>query len=194
KKRGRLKRGGDQSFVSFEAAEESDDGLLDSTSSPDLYFDRQWAIATISRVVTEFEADLVARGKQELFDELRPFLMGTETDTPQQEVAQRLGMEPNALSNLLQRWRSKLGKSFRAEVAATIPSENSREIEAEIVYLKELFGSDGRLGPRLSLHVSKTSKVTNLALAPCDRTWMLVANERTLHQMREEGPNDLSGP
>lgn len=144
KKRGRLKRGGDQSFVSFEAAEESDDGLLDTSSSPDLYFDRQWAIATIGRVVTEFEADLVARGKQELFEELRPYLMGPETDTPQQEVAQRVGMEPNALSNLLQRWRSKLGKAFRAEVAATIPSENPREIEAEIVYLKELFGSDGR--------------------------------------------------
>ena len=143
KKRQRLKRGGDQSFVSFEAAEEIDEALLDSTASPDRYFDRQWAIATIGRVVTEFEADLVARGKEALFAELRPYLMGPETDTPQQEVAQRLGMEPNALSNLLQRWRSKLGKAFRAEVAATIPNENPREIEAEIVYLRGLFGSGG---------------------------------------------------
>ena len=141
KKRQRLKRGGDQAFVSFEAAEESDDGLLDSTSGPDLYFDRQWAIATIGRVVTDFEAEIVARGKEALLEELRPYLMGSETDEPQQEVAQRLGMEPNALSSLLKRWRYKLGKAFRAEVAATIPSENPREIEAEIVYLKELFGS-----------------------------------------------------
>ncbi|MEZ5325975.1 MAG: hypothetical protein R3F19_13065 [Verrucomicrobiales bacterium] len=143
KKRQRLKRGGDQSFISFEAAEEIADALLDSTASPDRYFDRQWAIATIGRVVTEFEADLVARGKEALFAELRRYLMGPETDTPQQEVAERLGMEPNALSNLLQRWRSKLGKAFRAEVAATIPSENPREIEAEIVYLRGLFGSGG---------------------------------------------------
>ena len=31
-------------------------------------------------------------------------------------------MEPNALSKLLQRWRSKLGKAFRTEVAATMTS------------------------------------------------------------------------
>jgi RNA polymerase sigma factor (sigma-70 family) len=115
---GRLKRGGDLKFVSLDSERDAFEAADEGT--PDRFFDRQWAAALIDRTLTELEAEYIASGKEELFQELRPFLGLDETHEPQGEVAKRLGMNTGALRMSLLRMRERFGGMFRDRVKATV--------------------------------------------------------------------------
>ena len=51
--------------------------------------------------------DYVDQGKQQLFDQLQPALLGDEEGRSREEVAQALGMKPGAVSVALHRLRKR---------------------------------------------------------------------------------------
>ena len=101
------------------------------------------------RVVTEFEA---ARGKQEASKRqaravrrVAPLPDAPETDTPTRKSPNDSEWNPTPSPACSSGGATNSAKPSvpSYQVAATVPSENPREIEAEIVYLKELFSSNG---------------------------------------------------
>ncbi len=139
KKKRRLKRGGDKVIVSLETISEQSEGLFETSSAPDQYFDRQWAAALMERTLTELESDYAAEGKEELFRELKPYLGKDKSEAPQSQAALRLGKSVEALRTDLWRMRKRFGEVYRMNVADTVPSHSREEVEAEIAHLANLF-------------------------------------------------------
>src|SRR5947207_13489104 len=70
KREGRLKRGGDRTFLSFDAneAEERYAGEQIEQSNPANAYERQWAVALIEQVFSVLRGEYAAAGKAQLFE------------------------------------------------------------------------------------------------------------------------------
>lgn len=98
-------------------------GVLDDT----LAFDREWALALISRALTALEAEHAA--KPALFAALKPWLDGGAA-VSQAETARSLGMSETAVKVAIYRLRVRFRELIRAEVASTVndPGEVTEEL------------------------------------------------------------------
>ncbi len=96
-RRSRLKRGGGQSPLSLDSARETSPALQvadTSLSSPELEFDRQWALTFLARALDRLSGEQAAAGKAAQFQALKPWLIPSEPGVAQGEVAARLGTTP----------------------------------------------------------------------------------------------------
>ena len=111
--KGRLKRGGNIKHQSLdEPATEatSSPQLTDPTSSiPDSYFDREWALTLMDRGLRTVEATFTKSGKPLHFKTLKPWLMGDSTTLCQASAAVALNLSPGAIKVSIHRLR----KAFR---------------------------------------------------------------------------------
>src|SRR5947199_3215250 len=75
KRAGRLKRGGDLKFLSFDAdeAEQRYAGEQIDESNPANAYERQWAVALIEQVLSMLRGEYAAAGKAQLFEALKVF-------------------------------------------------------------------------------------------------------------------------
>jgi DNA-directed RNA polymerase specialized sigma24 family protein len=130
------KRGGGQQIVSM------DDHLIEAeaamlhTAQTDATngYDRQWAADLVSRAWDQVHRDMVAEGKRELIEALKPFVVGgTETPPDQEQTATQLQMPISTFRNHLRRLRLRYRESLRAEVARTV--SNISEADEEMRYL-----------------------------------------------------------
>ena len=134
-----FKRGGGKQIVSMDdhlieaEAAMLNAGQDDATNE----FDRQWAADLVSRAWDHLHRDMIAEGKQELIDVLRPFVVGGTNDPPEQEqAAARLQMPISTFRNALRRLRLRYREILRAEVARTL--SDTAEIDEELHYLFRL--------------------------------------------------------
>jgi RNA polymerase sigma factor (sigma-70 family) len=129
------KRGGDQVMIALEvdaaearyAAEPADE------LTPEMLFERQWALALIDRVMTTLRADLARSGKEATFDQLKGLLMGEKEEGGYAHIARALGTTEGALKVTVHRLRRKFQNALRAEITATVSDDS--EIDEEIRYL-----------------------------------------------------------
>ena len=130
------KRGGGQQIVSM------DDHLIEAeaamlhTAQTDATngYDRQWAADLVSRAWDQVHRDMVAEGKRELIEALKPFVVGgTESAPDQEQTAAQLQMPISTFRNHLRRLRLRYRESLRAEVIRTV--SNVSEAEEEMSYL-----------------------------------------------------------
>lgn len=126
------KRGGGRKVLSleFENAErryalEPADAL-----SPEKIFDKAWALTVLERTTTRLEAELVARGKQELFDNLKAYIPVEGGSVPYRDVAAKLSMTEGAIKTTVHRLRRRCRELLRDEIAQTVASED--QIDEEI--------------------------------------------------------------
>jgi RNA polymerase sigma-70 factor (ECF subfamily) len=132
-----LKRGGGQSLVPFNAQEaERLCGSDLSASSPEAAFDRRFAQAVIARAFAALREEHSARGKQDLFVTLAPFLDGAEPEG-YEEAGTKLGMAPGTVAVAIHRMRGRLRELLRAEVRQLCSS--TAEEEQEIKHLLEVW-------------------------------------------------------
>lgn len=129
------KRGGGKEILSFDAAA-LEEVLEGETGSPELAFDRSWAHAVLEATLGELEEEYRAKGKEALFNELRPFL--TDDGDGYRVVAERLGMRENAVGVAVFRLRKRFGELMRWQVMATVADED--EVEGELRHLMESLG------------------------------------------------------
>lgn len=129
------KRGGGQASISLEhlAPTGAAEPAVVDGSSPDVLFDRQWALALLERVLEQLRAEHAAEGREAQFARLRPFLVG-EADAPSQsEIAAELGLSEGAVKQAVFRLRQRYQKLLRLEVAHTVATIG--DVEQEMRHL-----------------------------------------------------------
>jgi len=104
--------------------------------SPDRTFDREWALALLSRVIERLQAEAEAEGKGKVFAQLKSFLMAGQGDSAQAEVAKALGMEEGAVRVAIHRLRKRYRQLLRDEIANTLSDPGMVDEE-----MRALFGA-----------------------------------------------------
>ena len=133
------KRGGDVVMIPLDAqaGEEEWKGLPSDGVSPDIIFDRQWAVQLLHQVMVGLREMYVNSGKQELFDELRDYISGGSSEESYAAAAGRLGMSEGGVKVAAFRLRERYRERLRAAVLETVSC--AQEVEDEIDWLFRVF-------------------------------------------------------
>lgn len=124
-----LKRGGGKPPLSIDADEaERLCGPDLSAENPELAFDQRWCRTVLALALQRLRAEHHARGKDELFAALSPFLDGADPGDYDQ-VGQRLGLAPGTVAVSVHRLRTRLQELVRAEVSQTVASSEQADLE-----------------------------------------------------------------
>jgi RNA polymerase sigma factor (sigma-70 family) len=127
------KRGGGKVFLSLDEEAENRYKLEPvDDMSPERLFERGWAFTLLDQVVRSLESEFEKKGRQQLFRELRPFLVGGDTGD-YQGIGSRLGITENAVKVAVHRLRKRYGKLLRDEIARTVATPE--EVQEEIGHL-----------------------------------------------------------
>jgi RNA polymerase sigma factor (sigma-70 family) len=131
----RLKRGGGQRVVSFDAQAAESRYRLEPRDdwSPDRLFERRWALTVLDEVLTRLGQEYEAAGKGPLFQQMKRFLTEGEGGA-YPEAAQALGMSEAALRVAVHRLRRRYGELFRLEIAHTVAAPG--EVAEEMSHLR----------------------------------------------------------
>lgn len=130
-----LKRGGGEAPLSFEV-EEADERYRREPvddETPERAYERSWAHAVLGRALEALGEEYRRRGKEELFEALRPRFFG-EADAPLAALAAELATTEGALKVSLHRMRQRFREVLRAQIVDTV--SDPREVALE---LDELF-------------------------------------------------------
>lgn len=115
--------------------------LADPTATvPDAYFDREWALAVVSRGVDALAGDEAAAGRRAQFDALKPWLLGEVSGVSQEELARRLGLSEGAVKVAIHRLRKRFRERVRAEIAQTVG--DAALVAEEMRYLVEVLSQN----------------------------------------------------
>ncbi len=135
KKRQSQKRGGGQIIISLDAefAEERFGAEPATDLTPELMFDRRWAMTIMEQTVGRLRKEYLAADRAELFEELRHFQPGEKGGCSYAEVAVRLGLSESAVKSAIWRLRQRHRELLREEIAHTVATPV--EVDEEIRYL-----------------------------------------------------------
>jgi len=128
------KRGGGQTHISLDAVwAEEHYGLEPSTElSPDVIFDRRWALTVLEQTVERLRLEYVKAERGDWFEELRHFQPGEEATRSYAEVAARLGVSEGAVKSAVYRLRQRHGDLLREAITQTVI--NRAQVDEEIRY------------------------------------------------------------
>ena len=101
----------------------------DSGRSPDADFDRRWASTVLSRALDALQGECEQNGNADLFEHVRPWLVGDATHGDRAKLAAELRMEPNTLKSHVSRLRKRFQGCVRDEVARTRADPGQTEDE-----------------------------------------------------------------
>ncbi len=127
-----LKRGGAFNVLSldFDSAEESYRVEPSHELSPEVIYERRWALSLLERAVTDLQSQYAKAGNLELFNALKGFLGGADDVLPYAELSRRLGQSEGALRTAASRLRSRWRKRLRELVGETVRDES--EVQDEL--------------------------------------------------------------
>ena len=136
----RLKRGGGQTFLAWDAEELEERYRLEPADdwSPERIYERRWALTLLENAMAALGAEYAAAGKQILFEQLRPFLSGDDQDVEYEALAGRLQMGAGAVRVAVHRLRKRYGERVRAEIAKIV--RRPEEMEEELRHLFAALG------------------------------------------------------
>jgi DNA-directed RNA polymerase specialized sigma24 family protein len=144
----RLKRGGQCQFVSLdlETAENRYRYEPADYLTAEKIFEARWALTLLEHAMNILCREYVARGKESVFEILRPFVGLTETkpEDSYEEAARALGVGVGTVKTFIHRLRKRYLAVVREEVARTV--SDPAEIEGELRALCDaLIATEGRL-------------------------------------------------
>jgi len=134
-----LKRGGGRQIVSLDRAlPETEAAIFTSADWDDTKsFDTTWALMVAKRSWQQLRENVVAEGKAQWLDELKPFVSGTGATPPnQEEVAARLGVPIATFRTWISRSRQRYRDLLRTEVANTV--SDPADVDEELRYLHQI--------------------------------------------------------
>lgn len=105
----------------------------DPALSPDVAFDRAWALALLQTVTDRLRAEQDAAGRAEYFDTLAPCLGGRTAEAPHTEIAARLGLSEPAVRVAVHRLRQRYRQLLRDEIAHTVA--RPEDVDEELRHL-----------------------------------------------------------
>lgn len=140
-KASRLKRGGHAEHLSldWQGADERYHFEPADPVSPDVLYDRAWALTLLERVVQRLGSECAADGKARLFAAARAYLPRGADDVPYAEAAAGLGMDEGALRVAVHRLRRRYRHLLREEIAQTLT--NPEAVEEELRSLRAALSS-----------------------------------------------------
>ena len=136
------KRGGGRVHLSLDvtnADERYSSEPIDTALTPEQAFDRTWALELTRSVLSELKQEYELAGRAELFGELASLVWGSNPDEPLKAPAVRLGMDAQAFTLALHRFRRKVGDRLRSHIAETVAART--EIDGELRHLVEALAS-----------------------------------------------------
>ena len=130
-----LKRGGGQMAIPLDTATAERCYQIEPAVglSPDILFERRWALTLLDKTMTRLQGEFVRAGKSGDFEKLKAFLTAEKGVAPYAEVAVRAGMSEGSLRVAVHRLRRRFRAIFREEIAHTVASPE--EIDEEVRYL-----------------------------------------------------------
>ena len=139
-----IKRGGGltQFPIDFEDGEMRYADSLTDEQTPERIFERQWALTMLQRVVDQLRTEYLSKGKIELFEQCRSFLVGSTATIASAETASKLNMTEGALRVAIHRLRERYRELLRSEVAGTILDETT--IDDELLQLRRAIQGENR--------------------------------------------------
>jgi RNA polymerase sigma-70 factor (ECF subfamily) len=132
-----LKRGGNVQFIEFDALdpEARYAGASEQSDSPELLFDREWALQIVAGALQELREEMAKAGRSEQFEALKGSLTG-EDQPPRDQIAARLNMNEGAVKVAVHRLRQRYRNLLRAAIAETV--SNEADLDDEMRYLIEV--------------------------------------------------------
>jgi DNA-directed RNA polymerase specialized sigma24 family protein len=133
------KRGGGKPMLSldFERAEDHYHVEPGHTITPELEFERQWALQMLDAALAEVREDAIRNGRGELFEDLKGLISLDATMAAYDEIAATHGLTEGAVKAAAHRLRQSFRAALRRAIAETVASE--AEIDDEIRHLFEVF-------------------------------------------------------
>ena len=119
-----LEFGGAEGRYSFEPAD---------SVTPEILYERRWALTVIERVLAHLRQEWEVSGRGAEFDELKACLLGETPDGGYLAVAEKLNTTEGAVRTAIHRLRRKFQARLRHDIAETV--SNSADIEDELQYL-----------------------------------------------------------
>jgi RNA polymerase sigma factor (sigma-70 family) len=98
--------------------------------TPEQCFERRWALALLDEVLNRQRQEHLEAGTGELFDALKPCLVGARQAQPYAALAAKLGMTEGAVKVAVHRLRQRYRQLLREEIANTVatPAEVAEEM------------------------------------------------------------------
>jgi RNA polymerase sigma factor (sigma-70 family) len=98
--------------------------------TPEQCFERRWALALLEEVLGALRKEHLAAGTEEMFEALKPCLVGDCQAQPYAVLATKLGMTEGAVKVAVHRLRQRYRHLLRAEIANTVatPEEVNEEM------------------------------------------------------------------
>jgi RNA polymerase sigma factor (sigma-70 family) len=133
------KRGAGNIPQSIQAVESNQDHssdlpLIDPQGfPPDAFFDRQWAMEVLSRVIGSLDEQHRQAGKSKEFELLKPCLTGDAAMPTSAELSEQLGLTPEAVAMTVHRLRKRFRAAVKAEICETLTDPD--EVRSEMDYL-----------------------------------------------------------
>ena len=136
-----LKRGGHLSFVPLDEAQ-AEEGYLNAQAagqSPEVTYERAWALALLEKVLAGLREEAVAGGHAARFDALKGVLMGEKPSLSYAQLAVELGTSEAALKMAARRLRNRYGELLREEIGRTVAAP--AEVEDELRHLRAVLSA-----------------------------------------------------
>lgn len=136
-----LKRGGgfNRLSIDYEVAERRFRNSLAQNETPELLFQRQWALELLDQTVTRLRKEFVGNGKEQQFEHLKSAIVFDESKLPYSEIAQRLNNSEACVKVQIHRLRQRFRQILREIIGETVRDET--EIESEISQLFRAFSA-----------------------------------------------------
>src|SRR2546427_1829349 len=135
KRAGRLKRGGDLTFLSIDANVAEDRYATEpaNESNPDAAYEQRWAVTLIEQVLATLRREYCAADKARLFEELKGFIWGDKSTASYAEIAGPLNLTEGTVKVAVHPLRPRFPELLRAEVAHT--GARPDDVDDELRYL-----------------------------------------------------------
>jgi RNA polymerase sigma-70 factor (ECF subfamily) len=133
-----VKRGGGVEFVQMdvEMAEEVFQTQAPETLTPEAAFDRQWATTVMNRALQRLREEQRARGKEKIFDALKPGLT-QETGQKREDLAAATGLSASAVAMGIHRLRRRLRELVLDELSQTVGDQGN--LDEELSYFLSIW-------------------------------------------------------
>ncbi|HWV98468.1 MAG TPA: hypothetical protein VNZ64_02130 [Candidatus Acidoferrum sp.] len=129
------KRGGAVRFVplQLDSAETRYGQEPPDPLTPEQCYERRWALALLDRVLSLLHDESAAAQKLELFETLKPCLLGDRQNQPYAMLAKKLGLTEGGVKVAVHRLRQRYRLLLREEIAHTVATP--AEVDEEMRYL-----------------------------------------------------------
>lgn len=126
-----LKRGGGTSTVSFDfdTADQQYSNEPFHQWTAQRVFERNWALAVLSKALASVQQQYVDSNKSALFDQLKVYL-GDGRQVPYASIAESLDTTEGAIKVAVHRLRTRYGDQLRMQIARTV--ESTQDVDEEL--------------------------------------------------------------